>query len=251
MDESGIFNLSSFLFYPGGLVLQGLALLHAVKRRPDAYWYWIILMGGGVGALVYVVAEILPDFRLLGHAFAGMSRKSRIQQLEMAIVDNPSPANYEELGELYWEQKLFAKAREAFDLSIKARSDSIDTFYRRALCSLALGEPAAAVPDLEHVVKKKQDFDYYRAAALLAHAYGRTGNSEAAEWWFKEATTYSTAPETLFHYALYFKEQGRRDEARQWAQKVLDKKRTLPRFSQRVERPWFHRAKAMLKELAT
>ncbi len=245
-----MFSLSSLLFYPGGMILQGLALLHAVKRRPDTYWYWIILMGGGVGALVYVVAEILPDLSLLGSVFAGMNRKSRIQQVETALLDNPSPANYEELGELYWEQKLYAKAREAFDQSIAARGDSIHTFYHRALCSLALGEPAAAIPDLEHVVKQKQDFDYYRAAALLAHACGRTGNTQAADWWFKEATAYSSTPETLFHYALYLKEQGRRDEARQWAQKVLDKKRTLPRFSQRVERPWFHRAKALLRELA-
>ena len=164
-------------------------------------------------------------------------------------MDNPSPANYEELGELYWEQKEYAKARDAFDQSISSRSDSLHTFYHRGLCSLALGDLERAMQDLEHVVSKKQDFDYHRAAALLAHAYGRAGKTEAADAWFKEVTVFNTTPETLFHHAWFLKEAGRNDEAQQAAQKVLDKKKTLPRYMQRIERPWFHRAKAMLKEL--
>jgi len=250
MGEGGGFHIGNLFGYPGGIVLQILALIHAARRRPETYWFFIILMGGWIGALVYIVVEVVPDFRLLGNAFAGRNRKSRIQQLETAIVDNPSPANYEELGDLYWEQKLVPQAREAYNHSIAARSDSEHTFYRRALCSLAMNDPEAAIPDLELVLQKKQDFDYHRAAALMAHACGRTGRAEVAEWWFKEATTYSTTPETLFHYAWFLKEQGRREEARQWAQKVLDKKKTLPRYSQHMERAWFERAQAMRKELA-
>src|SRR5437764_969940 len=49
------------LFYPWGLLLQAVAILHFIRRRPDTYWLWIILFGGGLGALVYIVAEIVPD----------------------------------------------------------------------------------------------------------------------------------------------------------------------------------------------
>jgi len=44
------------LFYPWGVILQAAAILHFVRRRPDTYWLWIILVGGGLGALVYIVA---------------------------------------------------------------------------------------------------------------------------------------------------------------------------------------------------
>jgi hypothetical protein len=42
------------LYYPWGLILQGLALVHAVKRRPEYYWYYIIFFGGAIGAAIYI-----------------------------------------------------------------------------------------------------------------------------------------------------------------------------------------------------
>jgi len=85
---------------------------------------------------------------------------------------------------------------------------------------------------------------------LLADAYARTGHMERAEPLFAEVTGFSTTPETLYNYACFLKLQNRRDEAREWTQKLLAKKRTLPRYMQRVERPWFRKGKALLKELA-
>ena len=54
-----------YLFYPWGIILQGAAIVHFIRRRPDTYWLWIILFGGGLGALVYIAAEVLPDMGLL------------------------------------------------------------------------------------------------------------------------------------------------------------------------------------------
>ena len=38
------------LFYPWGLIVQGMALFHFVKRRPESYWFYIIIFGGVLGA---------------------------------------------------------------------------------------------------------------------------------------------------------------------------------------------------------
>src|SRR6267142_2005558 len=76
------------------------------------------------GFLVQIFAEVLPDLGLLRGVFQGFGRRSRIQKVETDILDNPSPANYEELGELYKDQKQYEKAREAFTNAIAARSDS-------------------------------------------------------------------------------------------------------------------------------
>src|SRR5437762_4875481 len=238
------------LFYPWGFVVQIFAIVHFVRRRPENYWFYVIFFLGWLGAAVYIVAEVIPDLGLLRGVFQGFGRRSRIQKVETNILDNPSPANYEELGELYKDQGQYAKGREAFTHAISARSDSIYTFYSRALCSLALNDLPAAIPDLEIVVAGDRKFDYYRAAGLLADAYSRTGQLHRAESLFTEVTQISTTPETLYNYASFLKTTNRREEACEWAQKLIAKKRTLPRYMQRRERPWFRKGKTLLKELA-
>lgn len=247
------------LFYPWGILLQILAIIHFVKRRPESYWLWIILIGGPIGASAYLLVEALPDTRLLPGVFQGFGRRSRIQKLETEILDNPSAGNFEELGDLCLEEKKYERARDAFSRAIDSYgtrkasgsgNDMLHTYYGRAKSLLGLGDYAAAIPDLERVAAADVKFDYYRAAGLLGDAFARTGNFPGAAQWFVPATQYSTTPETLYNYAWFLKAQGKRDEAREWMEKLMAKKRTLPGYMQRVERPWFRKGKALRKELA-
>ncbi|HXH67516.1 MAG TPA: tetratricopeptide repeat protein [Candidatus Limnocylindrales bacterium] len=237
-------------FYPWGFIVQGVALWHFVKRRPEGYWLYIIIFGSVLGAGVYVVVEMIPDLGLLRGTFQGFGRRSRIQALEIQILDNPSVGNLEELAELYFEQKNYAKARELLDRAISTRSDSPHAFYLRAKAALGMGDYAAAIPDLERVVSKDLKFDYHRATGLLGDAYARTGDLEKAAIYFAPAAQFSTTPETLYNYANYLKLAGKKEEAREWAQKLAAKRRTLPGYMQRVERPWFRKGKTLQKELA-
>ena len=161
------------LIYPYGIVLQALAILHFVRRRPETYWLWIILMFGGVGALIYIAVEVLPDAGLLRGTFQVFPRRKRIKQLEGLVLDNPSVGNYEELGDLYLDDGQFARARECFD-KVLGKAESIDPFYRRALCEIALNDFAAAAADLEQVVAREPKYDYQRAAGLLAHVLAKS-----------------------------------------------------------------------------
>lgn len=240
----------SFLIYPWGFIVQGIALWHFLKQRPENYWLFIIIFGGVLGAGVYVVVEMIPDLGLLRGVFQGFGRRSRIQELETQILDNPSAGNLEELAELHFEQKNYGKAREELNRAIATRSDSLHTFYLRAKSALGLGDFTGAIPDLLYVVGKDAKFDYYRATGLLGDAYARSGDLEKAGIYFAPAAQFSTTPETLYNFANYLKLAERKEEAREWAQKLVAKKRTLPRYMQRVERPWFRKGKALQKELA-
>jgi len=240
----------SFLIYPWGFIVQGIALWHFVKRRPENYWIFIIIFGGVLGAGVYMIVEVIPDLGLLRGAFQGFGRRSRIQALEMQILDNPSAGNLEELAELSFEQRNYRKAREALNRAIALRTDSLHAFYLRAKSSLAMGEYVEAIADLEYVVAKDPKFDYHRATGLLGDAYARTGDLEKAEMYFGPAAQYSTTPETLYNYANYLKLAGKREEALEWVQKLTTKKKTLPRYMRRAARPWFAKGKVLQKELA-
>ncbi len=232
-----------------GLILVGLAIVHFIRRRPDTYWIFIILFLGPLGALIYLVVEALPDIGLLGQSFKVFPRRKRIAELDAAIRDNQSAGNYEELGDLYMDDGNLQAARAAFDKAIAARADTLDPFYRRGVCAILLGDAAAALPDLERVVVKEADYDFGRAAGLLAHAYAQTGQKEKAEALFRQVTITSTLSETYLNFAELLASEGRNAEARAWAQKVLDKKATMPGYLKRRERPWFRRAHEFLKRV--
>ena len=146
----GMFNL----WYPWGLLLQVAAIIHFIRRRPDTYWLWIILIVP-FGAIIYLMVEAAPDIGLLGGAFRVFPRRRRIRELEAMIRDNPSAGNYEELADLYMQDGNYAKGRDCYNHAISSRTDSPDPFYRRAVCAIELKDFAPAVPDLERVVASK------------------------------------------------------------------------------------------------
>lgn len=243
-------GMLSGLFYPWGLLLQGAAIIHFIRRRPDTWWLWVILFLGPPGALIYLFVEAVPDVGLLRGSMKVFPRRKRIRELERAVYDNPSAGNYEELGDLYMDDGRMGLARAAFEKAIAARSDSIDAFYRRGVCAIQLGDAAGALPDLDKVVAKEPGYDFYRASGLLAHAYARTGQTERAEELFRYVTARSVASETYLNFAELLATVGKNAEAREWAQKVLDKKPNMPGYLRRRERPWFRRANKLLKRVA-
>ena len=238
----------SFLF-PWNIVLVAIAVIHFIRRRPDTYWLYIILIGGGLGAAVYIFVEVLPDFGLLRQSFKVFPRRRRIRDLEAIILDNPAAGNYEELADLYLEEGKYQRARECYNKAISSRTDSPDPFYRRGLTEIELQDFPAAVSDLERVVTKEPKYDFYRAAGLLAHAYAKTGQPEKADALFRQTVQISTLSETYLNYASFLAEQGRSPEAREWTQRILAKKPTLPGYLKRRERPWFRKASTLLKQL--
>lgn len=242
-------GLFSHLYYPWGLILQVIALVHFFRRRPEWYWLWIIFIGGALGALVYVIAEMIPDLGLLRGTMQGYQRKTRIQQVEAMVVDNPSVANLEELGELYFDQKNYSRARDFFNRAIATRADSEHTFYRRGLCSLYLGDPNATINDIEPIIKADPKFDYWNGAASLASAYAQVGRVDEADALYRKVIDNSTTPQNLYNYAAFLAAQKRPADARATLDQLMQKKHTLPRYMQRIERPWFRKGKSLAKQI--
>jgi len=239
--------LGNFLQY--GLILQAIALTHFVRRRPDGFWVFVIIMGGGVGAFIYILVEVIPDVVLLRGAMQVFPRRKRIRYLEAAVLENPSVGNYEELGDLYLDDRQFAKARACFDRVISPRTEDADPFYRRGLAAMALGDHQAAVEDLEQAVRIDPKYDYQRATGLLAHELGQVGRTDEALARFEAVLQTSTLSETQYNYAYLLAANGRTPEARDWAHRILAKKPTMPAYVRRTERGWFRKAAALLKRL--
>ena len=240
----------SDLYYPWGFVLQALALIHFFRRRPEGYWFFVIFFLGALGALIYFIVEVVPDFGLLRTSFQRAGRRRRITALEAIVKENSAIGNVEELADLSFDEGQYAKARVLYDQVLASpHVTSVDPNYRRGVSALMMNDAAAAIPDLEHVVRSEPKYDIYRAAGLLAHAYAQAGMRDRADAQFQAATAASTLSETYYNYACFLAAEQRVNEARQWADRILAKRATMPRFAKRQERPWFRKAQGLLKKL--
>jgi len=231
-----------------GIGLIALALLHYMRKRPDGYWIYIILFLGPIGALIYLAVEAAPELGDPG-TFKFLDRRKRIRMLESAIHDNPSAANYEELGQLHLDAGNWKVARECFDRSITKRTDSVDPFYRRSIAEIELGDYPAARTDLEYVMAKDRGYDFHRAQGLMGYVLAKTGDPVRAEKTFQDALRVSTLTETQLHYAEFLNEQGHKAEAREQAQRILNKRASMPGFLKRRERPLYRQTKSLLRSL--
>ena len=125
--------MASFLFFAfswWAILLRIIAIVHLIRRRPNFFWIWVIL-SHWVGALIYIAVEVIPDAGLLRSSFQVFPRRRRIQELERAVIDNPSAGNYEELGLLYLDDGNFVRAR-ACRKAAKSPSD----IWNRGLSSV-------------------------------------------------------------------------------------------------------------------
>jgi hypothetical protein len=236
-------------FFTYGFLLQVVAVVHFIRRRPDNYWIWIIIFFGPLGALVYILMEMVPDLGLVGHSVRGFSRRKRVKMLEGIVLENPSAGNYEELGDLLLEEKRYARARECFDRALSSRTDSLDPFYRRGIATFELGDYAAALSDFEHVVKIDPKYDFSRARVFYARSLAKTGRTDEASATFEKLIDVSTSTETLCAAAEFFAEQQRTADAKVLVDRILARRATMPAYQKRRERPWLRRASALARRL--
>ena len=87
------------------------------------------------------------------------------------------------------------------------------------------------------------------ASSSDAHALARLARHEEADALFRDVLATSTLSETQYNYACFLSAAGRAAEAREWAERILRKKATMPDYIRRRERPWFRKARALVKRL--
>ena len=240
--------MNPFYFLP--LILQVAALVHFFRRGGGNWvWFFVIIFLGPLGAIVYFIVEVLPGMRDADPSANWRARRQRWKELQIAVQQNPSPGNYEELGDLYRQEGDWPQARDCYNHAIGPRTDHPDPFFGRAVAALEMGDIAAAIPDFEKVVSMNRKFDFQRALGLLAHCYALSGRSEQANALFREALETSTLSETQLHYAEFLASQGRNAEAREWLERVVAKGAALSGPLLRAQKPWIAKAQKKLAEL--
>jgi hypothetical protein len=211
-----------FLIGGGLSLLLALALcVHAVRSGQQLYWVWIILVFQPLGAIVYLVAIVLPEM------FGGTTAR-RVGKMARETLD-PTRA-YRDARTRYDDSPTVANAmRLAQAAAAHGRHDEAEALYReaaqgihaddptlllgRANALVELGRHAEALTVLEELGKDEAQARSPQTALARARANEGLGRTSEAATDYEWASERLPGLEAISRYAAFLARIGRKAEA--------------------------------------
>jgi hypothetical protein len=242
-----------FLILP--YIIQALLIVHVIKTGRNFLWIWVlILLPYGLGAIVYVGAEIIPDL------LRGRTARRTARGFKRVMDPGADLRRYE--NEAQVTGNVASRQRYAEELVRHQRYGEAIAQYRQALSGLfehdpnlmlglaqaqfAEGDARAARTTLDELIARNPDFRSPDGHLLYARALEAEGNvSKALEEYRTLAPAYPGA-EASVRYAQLLKAQGEAAEAQRVVRELLERARIAPGHYRRAQREWLDAANRLL-----
>ncbi len=202
-------------------------MLHAAKTGRFMPWFYIILFLPGIGAMAYVVVELLPEWfgssraqRARNNISTTLNPTGRYRQLrdELSVVD--TIANRAALAEECLRLGKFEEALGQYDAILaKPLGDEPSFMFGKARAQFGLGEAAEAVATLEALKATWPNYQSSEEKLLLAMALEGAGRDAEALAQYEAASLHYPGPEPRVRRAELLRRLGRAAAARANAQR--------------------------------
>jgi hypothetical protein len=209
----------------GLIMTYGLAILlcwHVMRTGRDTFWIWIVLMAPGIGSLVYIALNIIPDiFR--GRTAQTVSRVARetldphreYREAKAACDDTPTVRNQSRLAAAAMHMGRYDEAESLFRAAAQGvHADDPVLLLGLANALLELNRPADALAVLDKLGTDAAHGRTPAAALALGRAYEDLGRIEDADRALQWAAERLPGFEALARYAAFMARHGRQAEAR-------------------------------------
>lgn len=236
------------------LLIQVALIVHVIKTGRNQLWILAIFLLPGIGALAYVVAEILPELfggRTARRAKAGLgrmidpNRELRRASAEVEISGNVDARR--RLGEELYERNQFDEAIDVYRGGLKGIFEHDPTLLlglARAL--FGKGDFAAARATLELLAQHNPDFKSADAKLLYARTLDAQDALEEAEREYAALAPGYPGAEARLRYGVLLKRRGKLQEAQRVLKDLLDSARLGPAHYRKAQAEWLDRARREL-----
>jgi hypothetical protein len=237
------------------LLLLDISLVyHAARTGRLQPWAFIILMIPVVGALAYVVVELVPEW--LGGASAQQARRrvanklnpeKLYRELSDQLAATDTIANRAALAAECLELGRFEEAEHHYDhvLQLPMGHDPVYALGK-AKAEFGCNRPAEAVATLDDLQKHWPDFHSPEGHLLYARALAEIGRIDEALEEFKAVADYFPGAEARVRYGLLLKQLGRASEAKLVFTELLVQMKRAPAYVRKVQAEWLSLAERAL-----
>ena len=204
------------------LILIDVALaIHVVRSGRQISWVWIILVVPVFGALVYVLAEIVPEVfgsvpvrRASATVGQKLNAERDFHRLQEAVKDTPTADNKRRLADALADRGETAPAIALYESTLRPPHETDPTLLMGlARCRFLDGDPAGALADLDRLIECNPGYQSHDGHLLYARALEATGRFEDALAEYANLITVFPGEEARVRAGLLLKRLGRNREA--------------------------------------
>jgi hypothetical protein len=228
------------------LILNVTLIVHAAKTGRFSPWGYIIILMPGIGGLVYILVELVPEW--FGSPGGQKARKRvagalnpeknyRMLTDQLAIAD--TIATRVSLAEECLALGKFDEAYLHFDEVLKRpHGDDPNYFLGRARAEFGMGKPDRAVATLDELRDNWPNFQSAEGHLLYARSLEEAGRLDEALEEYRAVSDYFPGQEARVRWALLLQKQGQKAEARAIFESVLTHMRRAPKYIRKVQAEW-------------
>jgi hypothetical protein len=228
------------------LALIAVCVVHAIRRGNIFPWIYIIVFLPGIGSLIYLAVEIVPEIvrgrgaaRVKSGAAAMIDPNKSFREAHRAAQLVGSVDSKRALAEEYMARGAYADAVEIYrDTAQGQFKDDPALLLGLARAQFLNNDPAGAQASLDALQAADPSFVSADAHLIYARALEAQGRNDEALAEYRRLVPYYSGEEARARYAMLLEKTGARDEARALYEEIVKLLDGAPRRYQQAQKEW-------------
>lgn len=197
--------------------------------------------------LLILTIILLRSF--LGEMISAHENRERFKRNLQAATLNPADASaHYNLGLIYQQRGLYKEANASFARAVDIDPDEIDAHYQMGRIALREGRLPEAISHFDRAVRLNPDHSQSEVWREIGSTYFQAGQYDDARAAFERFVEKRGGDaEGRYRYGLTLHRLGRKEEAANQMQAVIEAVRTAPAYKYRAEKHWMREAQSFLR----
>ena len=233
-------------------------IVHIMKTGRPYYWIFILFMAPGIGALAYIIVEVLPEFsnsyaarRAMGNVRRSLNPGAELRKRELELKLSGSVDAARHLAGELMEKGRFAEAVDHYRKSLTGIYEyDPDLMLGLAQAQFGNGDPDGCRQTLEALREHNPDYKSSEGHLLFARALQECGDMDRAEEEFAAVAAYYPGAEARVRYAEHLERVGKADQAKREYSEVLTAAELAPRHFRKAQKHWLAEARNSFARLS-
>jgi hypothetical protein len=241
-----------------GAVVYSIAIamaFHAVKTGRFWPWFYVIMFLPGLGALAYVIMELVPEWT---GSYQGQRARARINKaldpegayraLKTEVEIANTIRNRDALAQECMTLGRFDEAKAQYDTILTMHmGDEPEYMVGRARAEFGLGCFADARATLDELRQRWPDWQSGDGHLIYARALEEDGRMAEAVDEYRELSNYYIGAEPRVRLGLALRKLGREAEGRAVLMDVVRQMSRAPKFARKTQAEWISMAENALR----